>query len=105
MFGLFEAVKGNENVWATAKYVDKTNFAPDNYITSVIYDFAGPLKDIVQNIEKGQGGGYYPLGFDTGVSIQALKNTSPELATEVDQLIKDVQDGKITVVEDTTPIE
>lgn len=105
MFGLFEAVKGNENVWATAKYVDKTNFAPDNYITSVIYDFAGPLKDIVKNIEDGKGGGYYPLGFDTGVSIQALKNTSPELSAEIDQLIKDVQDGKIVVVEDTTAIE
>ena len=106
MFGLFEAVKSSDKpVWATAKYVDKTNFAPDNYVTSVIYDFAGPLKDIVGKIQAGETGGYYPLGFDTGVKIQALKNTTPELNAEVEQLVKDIEAGKITVEKNTTPIE
>jgi basic membrane protein A len=107
MFGLFEAVKANSNnkVLVTAKYTDKTQFAPDNYITSVLYDFAGPLKDIVQRIENGESGGYYPLGFDTGVSVQPLKNTPPELNSEIQQVVKDLQDGKITVNKDITPIE
>lgn len=106
MFGLFEAVKANSNnVLVTAKYTDKTEFAPDNYITSVLYDFAGPLKDIVQRIQNGENGGYYPLGFDTGVSIQPLKNTSPELNNEIEQVFKDLQDGTIQVNVDTTPIE
>ncbi len=105
MFGLFEAVKGSPEVWATAKYTDKTNFAPDNYITSVLYDFAGPLKDITQKIKAGEAGGYYPLGFDTGVEIQVLKNASPGLNTELEKLIKDIQEGKITVNKDTTPVE
>lgn len=106
MFGLFEAVKANSNnVLVTAKYTDKTEFAPDNYITSVLYDFAGPLKDIVQKIQSGENGGYYPLGFDTGVSIQPLKNTSPDLNNEIEQVLKDLQDGTIQVNVDTTPIE
>ncbi len=107
MFGLFEAVKSSSTpVWATAKYTDKSNFAPDNYITSVLYDFAGPLKDITQKIMNGEKGGYYPLGFDTGVALQfPLKNVSPELSTEIQQLVKDIQDGKIKVNKDTTPIE
>jgi len=106
MFGLFEAVKSSDkSVWATAKYTDKTQFAPDNYITSVIYDFTGPLKEIVQKIEAGETGGYYPLGFDTGVEIQALKNAPPELNGEVEQLLTDIQEGTITVEKNTTPIE
>jgi basic membrane protein A len=106
MFGLFEGVKASPTqVWATAKYTDKTNFAPDNYITSVLYDFAGPLKEITQKIMAGEAGGYYPLGFDTGVTIQPLKNTTPELSSELDQLLTDIQEGTITVEKDTTPIE
>lgn len=106
MFGLFEAVKASDKpVWATAKYADKTQFAPDNYVTSVIYDFAGPLKEIVEKIRSGESGGYYPLGFDTGVEIQPLKNASPELSSEVEQIVKDIEEGKITVEKNTTPIE
>ncbi len=107
MFGLFEAVKNAPGqVWATAKYTDKSNFAPDNYITSVLYDWAGPLKDIVQKIMNGESGGYYPLGFETGVALQMpLRNVSDELNTEIEQIIADIQAGKIEVVKDTTPIE
>jgi basic membrane protein A len=71
MFGLFEAVKGAPGpVWATAKYVDKSNFAPDNYVTAALYDWEKPLKDIVQKIVEGETGGYYPMGFETGVAVQ-----------------------------------
>ena len=106
MFGLFEAVKGSDReVWVTAKYTDKTDFAPDNYVTSVIYDFAGPLKDIIGKIQAGEKGGYYPLGFDTGVRLQPLKNAAPELNSQVEQLVKDIEAGQISVNKDTTPIE
>lgn len=107
MFGLFEAVKSEGGqTWATAKYTDKSSYAPDNYITSVLYDFAGPLKEIVTKIQAGESGGYYPLGFDTGVALQfPLKNVSPEISTEIQQLVSEVEAGNVTVVKDTTPIE
>ncbi|MCB0211357.1 MAG: BMP family protein, partial [Anaerolineae bacterium] len=106
MFGIFEAAKASEqDVWVTAKYTDKTEFAPENYLTAVIYDFVGPLKDIVGRIEGGEAGGYYPLGFETGVQIQPLQNAAPEVSAMLDQVVKEVQDGTIEVQKDTTPIE
>jgi basic membrane protein A len=107
MFGLFEAVKGAPgSVWATAKYVDKSNFAPDNYITAALYDWEKPLKDIVQKIMEGETGGYYPMGFETGVAVQMpLRNSSDEINSEIEQIVADIQSGKIEVVKDTTPIE
>jgi len=107
MFGLFEAVKSAPGqVLATAKYTDKSTFAPDNYITGVLYDWAGPLKEITQKIMNGETGGYYPLGFATGVAIQLpLRNVSDELNSEIEQIVADVRSGKIEVVKDITPIE
>jgi len=107
MFGLFEAVKGSGgDVYATAKYVDKTNYAPDNYLTAVVYDWATPLKDIIQKIMNGETGGYYPMQFGTGFNLQTpIKNTSDEINQEIEQIISDVQSGKIEVVKNTEAIE
>ena len=107
MFGLFEGVKGAPGqVWATAKYVDKSNFAPDNYVTAALYDWEKPLKDIVQKIMEGETGGYYPMTFETGVAVQMpLRNASDEVSSEIEQIVADVQSGEIEVVKDTTPIE
>lgn len=106
MFGVFEAVKASEKqVWVTAKYTDKTSFAPDHYLTSTIYDFVGPLKEIVGKIQAGETGGYYPLGFDTGVAIQPLQNAPAELNDQVQQIATGIASGEIEVVKDATPIE
>jgi len=107
MFGLFEAVKASPTkVLVTAKYTDKSTYAPDNYITSLLYDFAGPLKEIYAKIQAGETGGYYPLGFDTGVALQTpLKNVSPEIQAEMDTLLADLRAGKIEVVKDTSEIK
>jgi basic membrane protein A len=108
MLGVFEAAKaaGDKGILVTAKYTDKTSFAPANYITSVIYDFAGPLEDIVTRIQDGETGGYYPLGFATGVRIQMpLKNVDPAVETQVQEIIQKVESGEIVVVEDSTEIK
>ncbi|GAP09312.1 nucleoside-binding protein [Bellilinea caldifistulae] len=107
MFGLFEAVKASPTkVLVTAKYTDKATYAPDNYMTSLLYDFAGPLKDIYAKIQAGETGGYYPLGFATGVALQTpLKNVSPEIQAEMDTLLADLRAGKIEVVKDTSEIK
>jgi basic membrane protein A len=107
MFGLFEAVKSASTpVWATGKYTDKSLYAPDDYLTSLLYDWAGPLKDIVQRIMNGEKGGYYPLGFDTGVALHLpLRNTSEELNNEIKQIVADIESGKIEVVKNTEAIE
>lgn len=107
MFGLFEAVKGaGGEVYATAKYVDKTNYAPDNYLTAVVYDWATPLKDISQKIMDGETGGYYPMEFGTGFNLQLpIMNTTEEINQEMEQIVADIQAGNIEVVKNTEPIE
>jgi basic membrane protein A len=107
MFGVFEAAKNASTpVWITAKYTDKSSFAPDHTVTSLLYDFEGPLKAIVQNIMDGETGGYYPLGFDTGVALQLpLQHVSPDVAAAMEQIVADLQSGKIEVVKNTEPIE
>jgi basic membrane protein A and related proteins len=101
IFGVFEAAKakGDGNVLVTAKYIDKTNFAPKNYITSLLYDFKGPMKEIVGKIIKGENGAYYPLGFNTGVGIQLpLLNVSKDVQPSIEQILTDLKSGKIQVV-------
>ncbi|OIO92875.1 MAG: hypothetical protein AUK03_09130 [Anaerolineae bacterium CG2_30_64_16] len=107
MFGLFEAVKaGSGTVLVTAKYTDKSSYAPNNVITSLLYDFAGPLKEIVTKVQAGEKGGYYPLGFATGVALQLpLKNVPAEVNAAATKAIDDVKSGKIQVVKDNTPIK
>jgi basic membrane protein A and related proteins len=108
IFGVFEAAKakGEGNVLVTAKYIDKTNFAPKNYITSLIYDFKGPMTDIVKRIQKGDKGAYYPLGFATGVAVQMpLLNVSKDIQPDIQKLVDDVKSGKITVVKNTDKVQ
>lgn len=107
VYGVFEAAKAvaDKQILVTVKYTDKTSYAPANYVTSVIYDFAGPLQEIVTRIQAGELGGYYPLGFDTGVKVQLpLKNVDPAVQTQVEETVQKVIDGTIVVVEDSTEI-
>jgi len=107
VYGVFEAAKAvpDKQILVTVKYTDKTSYAPANYVTSVIYDFAGPLQEIVTRIKAGETGGYYPLGFDTGVIVQLpLKNVDPAVQTQVEETVQKVIDGTIVVVEDSTEI-
>ena len=107
MFGLFEAVKNaGSDVYATAKYVDKTSYAPDNYLTALLYDWSTPLKDIIQKIMAGETGGYYPMQFGTGFNLQMpIQHTTEEINQKVQQIVADVQSGKINVEKNTEPIE
>lgn len=102
MFGVFEAVKAAPGkVLVTVKYTDKKEYAPDNYATSLLYDFAGPLSEIYDNILAGETGGYYPLGFDTGVALQSpISNVDAEVVKEVETILADLVAGKIEVKKD-----
>jgi len=107
MLGLFEAVKAADTtVLATAKYADKSSFAPDNYMTAVLYDFSVPLQEIVSKVMEGETSGYYPLEYNAGFTIQTpLRNVSDDVAAELDTLIAGYEDGSLVVEKDTTPIE
>ncbi|MGN6751394.1 MAG: BMP family protein [Intrasporangium sp.] len=106
MVGAFQAVKvKKENVLVTAKYTDKSQFDPEHYATSTIYDFTKPLDDMLTKIEAGQRNGYYPLGFESGVSIQSPKGVDAGVADKVNQAVEDIKSGKITVEKNLTAIK
>jgi basic membrane protein A len=107
MVGAFQATKDKPagSVWITAKYTDKSQFDPQHYATSVIYDFVKPLDDILAKIQEGTRSGYYPLGFDTGVQIQEPKNLPAEVVEKVNAVVADVKSGKITVEKNLTAIK
>jgi basic membrane protein A len=108
MYGAFEAVRAvpNKKVLISAKYIDKSGFAPDQYVTSLLYDFSTPLKDIIQKISMGETGGYYPLDFTAGKSLQLpFTNVDPSVESQVSALLDQIINGTIIVIKDSTPIQ
>lgn len=107
MLGIFEAVKAApRRMWVTAKYTDKLKFAPEHYVTSLLYDFAGPLRAIVRRVERGETSGYYPLGFDTGVALQfPLRNVPAPVGNAMRTLVGNLVAGKTKVVKDVSPVK
>ncbi len=110
MFGIFEAAKAastdTKTVYVTAKYTDKSQFAPKNYLSSSLYDWATPLKNIIKKATEGVTGGYYPMGFGDGFDAQLpVMNVSEEINAEVVKIVDDIKSGKIVVVKDSTPID
>lgn len=107
MQGVFQGVAAAPNkVLVTVKYTDKSASSPDSYMTSLLYDFTKPLADIYAKIQAGEKGGYYPLGFDTGVSLQQpIKNVDESIVKEIDTVIADLAAGKITVVKDISEVK
>ena len=105
MVGAFEAVKSDGgSVLMTAKYTDKSDLAPDNYLTSVIYDFSVMLDDILGQIEDGETGGYLGMDYDQGISIQAPENADQAAVDAMDKAVEDLKSGAIEVERDVTPI-
>lgn len=105
MVGAFEAVKGHPDVRITAKYTDKSSQAPENYLTSALYDFSVVLNDIVKQIEDGKTGGYLGMTFGHGISMQPPANVDQTAIDKMNQAVEDVKSGKIEVKRDVTPVQ
>lgn len=97
--GTMQATKDEPpgEVWVTVKYTDKSQYAPKHYAASVIYDFTGPLVDLLGKIEDGTRGGYVQMGFDNGVSIDLADDLPSNVKDAVDEAIEQIKSGAITV--------
>lgn len=105
--GVFQAAQSRPTgtAWVTAKYTDKSSFGKDHYAGSVIYDFTGPLVDILGKASGGEKSGYYPLGFATGVTVQVPDGVPAEVRTAVVQAMDKVKSGGVEVARNTEPIK
>ncbi len=106
MVGAFEAAKseGDGSVRMTAKYTDKSQLAPDNYLTSVIYDFSVMLDEILTKVQDGTTGGYLGMDYDKGMSLQEPANVDKAVAEQVDKAVEDLKSGAVEVKRDVTPV-
>jgi basic membrane protein A len=104
--GAFEAVSdAPEGALMSAKYTDKSNLAPDQYLTSVLYDFEVMLDEILTSIEDGETGGYLGMDFERGISVQTPQNVDQAVIDEVNQVVEQLAAGEIEVERDVTPVE
>ncbi len=106
MIGAFGAARAAPagSVLITAKYTDKTTFAPKAYVTSVIYDFATPLNTILVKMKAGSKGGYVGMDFKEGIKFQAPKNVSAAIAKKATDAVAKIIAGQITVVRNVEKI-
>ncbi len=104
--GTFQAFEGKPegSGWVTAKYTDKSAAAGPHYAGSLEYDFVKPLEEVLAKIKAGTTTGRYPLGFDTGVSINMADGVPAEVKTVVDETVKKIVSGEIEVKLDTSKI-
>ncbi len=107
-YGLFNAVKeAGRPVYITTKYTDKEIQAPDNYLTSDLFDFAVPIKEIVGKILDGEKGGFINLDYGKGKARYAqfpISNVSEEIQARIQQIADDVEAGKIDIVKNLAEI-
>jgi basic membrane protein A and related proteins len=103
--GAFEAVEdAGPGVLMAAKNTDKSSLAPDQYLTSVLYDFSVMLDDILTSIGDGETGGYLGMSYERGISLQTPQNVDQAVVDEVDAIVEQLAAGEIEVERDVTPI-
>ncbi len=99
VYGIFETVQSAPGkVLVTVKYTDKSSMAPNNVVTSYIYDFSKALKLVIQEIASGKKSGYYKLKYGTDVYVLfPLKNLPEEISKKAMEIHSKVASGEIEV--------
>lgn len=104
--GTFQAFEGKsaDAGFVTAKYTDKSASAGAHYAGSLIYDFTKPLAEIVAKVKGGTKNGYYPLSFDTGITVDVSANAPAAAKTAAEEAMTAVKSGKVQVKFDASKI-
>lgn len=108
-YGLFTAVeKADSKVFLTTKYTDKQEHAPENYLTTDLFNFDVPLLDIVGKVIAGEKGGAMDLEYGKEKARYTqfpVNHVSEEINQQLMKIADDVESGKITVIKNMETIE
>ncbi len=100
-FGLYSAVKeADKPVFLTTTYTDKLTQAPDNYLSSDLFNFSIPVSGIVAKIVAGEKSGFWSMEYGEGKARSTqfpISNVSDSINAAVKQIAEDVASGKIVV--------
>ena len=103
--GVIEAIKAsNKPVLLTTFYTEKWDLAPKHMTVSLVFDFNKPYKEIVGRILKGERTGYYEMRPGSGMELSDLRNVSPEAASKVKAVFREVVSGAKQLPEITDKI-
>ncbi len=107
-FGLYNAVKeANKPVFITTTYTSKKVQAPDNYLTSDLFNFVIPVSEVIKRLLAGEKGGYVLLEYGKGKARYTefpISNVSDDIQKRVQQIANDVETGKIKVIKNLKEI-
>lgn len=97
--GAFKAVNNTDpgEAWLTVKYTDKSKNGPEHFAATVLYDFVGPMKEIVEKIESDETKGYYVMTFGDGASVEVGENVPEAAKKAVEESVAGIKDGSIKV--------
>jgi basic membrane protein A len=100
-FGIYKAVKqAGRPVFFTTTYTSKEERAPDHYLTSDLFDFTVPIREIVTRIMRGKESGVIPMEYGPKKARYTelpVKNCSEELNSVIRTIARKVASGKIAV--------
>jgi basic membrane protein A len=101
-FGIIDVIN-NTSTLVTAKYTDKISAAPHNQVSSLIFNFTGPLTYVYTQISGGTKTGEYTLKFGTDNYVKLpLTNVPASINTKVQSVVSQLESGAITVGFNTT---
>lgn len=105
--GAFKAVNDTDpgSAWLTVKYTDKSQNGPDHYAATVLYDFTGPLTEILDDIEADTTTGHYVIGFGKGASVEMGDQLPDDVKAAVDEAVAGITDGSIEVELDQAEVK
>ncbi len=109
-YGVFTAVeKADSKIYITTKYTDKREHAPDNYLTTDLFNYTNPMIEIVGKIKGGEKGGFMLFEYGKEGKPRStqfpISHVSEEINEQVMQISNDVENGKITVIHDFESIK
>ncbi|MER3455948.1 MAG: hypothetical protein C4303_06515 [candidate division GAL15 bacterium] len=85
--GIIEAARAaRRSVLLTTFYTDKTSYAPQNFTTSLLFNFSKPYVEVTRQILRGRTGGYYEMRPGSGMSLLPPRNVPPEVARRVQEV-------------------
>ena len=107
-YGLYNAVKeASADVYITTKYTDKTDLAPDNFLTSDLFDFRTPLEIILGRFVAGEKGGFLYLDYGEGkprATQFPIRNVSDAVNAQVREISRAVAAGEVEIVRNQAEI-
>jgi len=103
-FGIIEAVNNSKTpVFFTTIYTSKSSFSKNRYLTSDMFDFTGPIIEIIKRINDGMTSGYIKMPWGEGKSRYTLfpiSNVSKSVDDEIKKVAKKIETDEIIVPND-----